>query len=914
MAPLSSFVRFAHKRNIQRIFFCAFSILSIAALTCGQSKIEIKDPILKPGDKWPSPLELSFTASPEIKKIRILITAPANNSKDEFNVDANAVDQTRSLNLLDGLNDIQILGFKEGDKDSSASAKLSVTCSGKKCGTNTASQGGGGNQQTPPPSTGTISILQPTGGTVDNGLITSVISVQKSEIQSVFLKVVNGGKSVEQEKKVTSQAVKYSGNLAILTPSIRLKQGTNIITVFSLDTGKEEQSTVTVTCSGAKCDNPDVAEDHNKGITIEIPATDEKVKDQPFVNSTITVDNQKQISKLFVRVLNEGKPLDKALAGEAKNPIPITLDATNPTTTIGTKIRVGPGSNIITVFDPDKPEQTRPQTSTTITCVGDKCGAVETPKITIAWPKVKQGQTAVQTDDGNPIDASITVGKESNITKVQYDVIHEGKPIYTSETKTVDASQGPASVPFRLRFLKGLNTIRVYDAEHPGGDNQASIAIECAGDKCPTDFDVMTIVTNSQNTRLVVGLEQVGASSSSGQTKPFFDMFFTTPIHFDRGSTPDLLRTTAFDEHGEVFMDGDTPKLVWIRRSTLANGDELVSTTELDVKGNPVLDDNNQKKYVWIRRSALPPRPLGAPRFGFWGNVRITTTPEQLTTTGVLPANLANLAATTGAPGNLVSSFDFLAGVEYRLFTANGTFLSLIPGIKQKTRFVLAAGTGAISPLDATQQAPKFSVIPAENSSQRALFEKTYGTPPTRKLADGTTVVPSYLGVVPLDRDRFLKQWYAGIRLKTFYCERDIEGGECLTFRNTFPAIVDFMVGQSESVTGGTYKTTEITDPKTGASRNKSAFVFRLDAFYPLPIREASFIYFYGTAVMKIGGHPKIENFLVLEAPADSPNINDPKVYVPPVDFLKSLQSNRDYYKIGVGINLTDFFNRNKPK
>src|SRR5439155_19180723 len=87
MATLSSFRHFTRRRNIQRILFCAVFILSIASLAYGQSKIEITDPILKPGDKWPNPLDLSFTTSADIKKVRILITAPGNNSKDEFNVD-----------------------------------------------------------------------------------------------------------------------------------------------------------------------------------------------------------------------------------------------------------------------------------------------------------------------------------------------------------------------------------------------------------------------------------------------------------------------------------------------------------------------------------------------------------------------------------------------------------------------------------------------------------------------------------------------------------------------------------------------------------------------------------------------------------------------------------------------------------
>jgi hypothetical protein len=65
---------------------------------------------------------------------------------------------------------------------------------------------------------------------------------------------------------------------------------------------------------------------------------------------------------------------------------------------------------------------------------------------------------------------------------------------------------------------------------------------------------------------------------------------------------------------------------------------------------------------------------------------------------------------------------------------------------------------------------------------------------------------------------------------------------------------------------------------------------------------------------MKLGGDVRVDNPLILDAATSIPNINDPLVYIPPVDLLRSQQPNRDYYKIGIGINLTDFFNRNKPR
>jgi hypothetical protein len=35
---------------------------------------------------------------------------------------------------------------------------------------------------------------------------------------------------------------------------------------------------------------------------------------------------------------------------------------------------------------------------------------------------------------------------------------------------------------------------------------------------------------------------------------------------------------------------------------------------------------------------------------------------------------------------------------------------------------------------------------------------------------------------------------------------------------------------------------------------------------------------------------------------------------MPATNVLKLQQPDRDYYKLGVGINLTDLFNRNKPR
>jgi hypothetical protein len=66
---------------------------------------------------------------------------------------------------------------------------------------------------------------------------------------------------------------------------------------------------------------------------------------------------------------------------------------------------------------------------------------------------------------------------------------------------------------------------------------------------------------------------------------------------------------------------------------------------------------------------------------------------------------------------------------------------------------------------------------------------------------------------------------------------------------------------------------------------------------------------------MKIGGGGvKITTPLFLDNPGTTVELSDPRVYIPPLNLLKLQQPDRDYYKLGIGINLTDLFNRGKTQ
>jgi hypothetical protein len=488
-------------------------------------------------------------------------------------------------------------------------------------------------------------------------------------------------------------------------------------------------------------------------------------------------------------------------------------------------------------------------------------------KIVIEKPESKPG-TPFVVENVPSITSYVKVAKDSHINNIQYEVtngdnVHRSAPIKVGDTASADKE-----LQVELKIIKGNNTIRVFNADKESDlANQATVEVTCNGDNCASDFNVATIPSNSRFTRAVVGIEQAGASSAESKSNPFLDFFFTTPLKFN----------TKKEEKPVLNSDGSQA----IRR-------DGTPITKWETVGEP------------------------APRFGAWGQVRFSTTPEQTSSFAVFPSSLVNQVSDPTKVVDLVQSFDFLAGLEYRAFDATGWIWTLIPGLKQKTSVYFTFGGGAISPLSVKRASAQLFTIPVDAvpamggnpavpaDPRRAEFIRRFGDPKTLK----------YVGFVPLERDRFFRQYYAGIRLKTHYCG----DSDCHTYKNRFPSIVDFGIGQNEAVTGGRLKS-DVRDAANNLIGRRRAWVARVDAFFPLPFREANFLYLYGTALMKIGGGGgvRIQTPLFLDTPTSTIQITDPNVYIPPAD-LQPTRTDRDYYKIGIGVNLTDLFNRNKTK
>jgi hypothetical protein len=294
-------------------------------------------------------------------------------------------------------------------------------------------------------------------------------------------------------------------------------------------------------------------------------------------------------------------------------------------------------------------------------------------------------------------------------------------------------------------------------------------------------------------------------------------------------------------------------------------GFEQSGGASADSKGQPFMD-------LFIN-TPLTSRDEGKPaRVSIWGDVRLTSTPSQIDAFSNLASDAIG-TLTGGETNEFVSGFDFVVGPEIRLSRFKNTDLSFI------------AGFGAISPLNPRKSVQIFE-IPKVGTSQRQPFLELFPDAEDKE----------FIAFVSPDRDRFLRQYFGGIRLKTYsYDKVDKDGKRTLaseTIQNVFPAMLDITFGQSEAITGG----------------KLTKFVLSIDGFYPLPFPDKyRFLYLFGTAKFKVGGPKSITKPLILDTAASSVKITDTTVFI-----ADPIISNRDFYRIGFGVDLLELFRKKK--
>jgi putative Ig domain-containing protein len=260
-------------------------------------------------------------------------------------------------------------------------------------------------------------------------------------------------------------------------------------------------------------------------------------------------------------------------------------------------------------------------------------------------------------------------------------------------------------------------------------------------------------------------------------------------------------------------------------------------------------------------------------RWRAWGAIRAISAPQSgdVTIGGLangLVTNISNLKANEAA-----RVFDYLGGLEVRMpgFSNSSLLPSFDRDTKQKFSLSFIASGGFITPTSPTQTVNTFKI----SDQFRTEYEKTVGGAELRG--------KDYVAFVQSDRDRFFRQYYAGIRMQTFYFNRHNVPLQ------RFPAQLDLQFGVNEYVTAGRVR----------------GGVIRLDGYFPLPYENLKFINLFGTWMIR-PVRSKVTNTLILEPVNDNEQIRfDPQTAILPVS-----QFNRDYYRIGVGIDFVSFMGK----
>ncbi len=345
----------------------------------------------------------------------------------------------------------------------------------------------------------------------------------------------------------------------------------------------------------------------------------------------------------------------------------------------------------------------------------------------------------------------------------------------------------------------------------------------------PLEITVELVPQGTDYYRAIVGLEQSGASSAKSGQNVFLNFFFYRP----------LLRRS--------WDDTDDP-------TRCVRGKEKDRSSE-------------------------------SPRWGIWGDVRITSAPQQ--SQNIFQSFGAgfndSLKGSVSGLSELKTAASFLVGPQWRVW---GGYLG-----GHWYTFSVIGGGGALTPFSAEARTETFGIPKpdADNVRYDALLNRLIELDPKIDKATKDPSSPQFqmkkdslnaalkdranIAFVIQDRDRFLRNYFAGLRMQ-------IAHNDILPARQT--ATFDFTFGQDEAVTGGIFR----------------GGVLRFDGFFPLPLSRSGLVYLFGSASLGLR-RAVFSDPLLLPGPDTTIPTTSDKTFVFPI-----APANRDLYRIGMGINL----------
>jgi len=311
---------------------------------------------------------------------------------------------------------------------------------------------------------------------------------------------------------------------------------------------------------------------------------------------------------------------------------------------------------------------------------------------------------------------------------------------------------------------------------------------------------------------------------------------------------------------------------------------------------------------------------------GIWFRSRYLSAPSSSSKQNIVAATTdPNGALTASNLPQSVNSIDYTIGYQFRDFNAGGS-----AGQLTITPFIVF---GATTPLSATEivqgfNVPNYGTNECDQLQQRFTSAKGYSPPlPASGIYDsskpkGCVVRPdpdstpdkplpgtqiSAIGFSNEDRSSFLLKWSAGIRIVDRWFVSSDPMTWCSSAGGCSRLIADFALGQDQSITGGFLR----------------RFVVKADAIVPI---QSSGFYFFAATTTRLQRNqtlsPLILSPVTLATNTATATCTPSETTVcypsPSVFILPYKQQNRDYYRIGIGIDakkvLTTLFGVDKKQ
>ena len=278
--------------------------------------------------------------------------------------------------------------------------------------------------------------------------------------------------------------------------------------------------------------------------------------------------------------------------------------------------------------------------------------------------------------------------------------------------------------------------------------------------------------------------------------------------------------------------------------------------------------------------------------WSMWADFRISSTPQGISSLTDISSNLLGTTIGTTNINSLVQSFSVTGGIDIPVVREGAKIHPFfLPG---KTSLSLILGGGITSPLSSSEETTqifKIPMVPKQAVEGEAVEEGATMVNPlfSSQFAenidfDGKTNVAF---VVP-QRDRFLRNWFVGIRLKTRFLKEDH-----VTPADVSMATFDLRFGQDEEI--------------TRTLKNK---VLTFEGFTPFPY-SSGYLYLYGGAKMSLTRKVNTLVPAVFLERADTFNLSDSNdTQIVSADNNPFVLQNRDKYWFGIGFDVVKVFKK----